>query len=145
MSKSFVALVVMGLLVPAGAVKAVDAGAWMSDDDIKSALGGKAIDGHYRSGRTFSETYGADGRLSYRDELRISGGHWSVVNGAFCTIYDQDPTGGCFRVRRSGSNCYEFYFVARTESEANTPRTPDWTARGWHSDSKDTCVEGANA
>ncbi len=117
----------------------------MSEADIRAALGGQAIDGHYRSGRTFSETYGADGRIAYRDDVRASGGRWSLVNGAFCTIYDSDPSGGCFRVKRSGSNCFEFYFVARTTEEAKTPRSPDWTARGWRADARSTCVDGANA
>lgn len=119
--------------------------AWMSETEIRTALGGQAIDGHYRSGRTFSETYAADGRISYRDDIRQSGGHWSLVNGSFCTIYDTDASGGCFRVKRSGANCYEFYFVARTEDEAKRPRDPDWTARGWRADQKNTCVDGANA
>lgn len=118
---------------------------WMSEADIKASLGGHAIDGHYRSGRTFSESYTADGRLQYRDDLRTSGGRWSLTNGTFCTIYDTDPSGGCFRVKRSGSNCFEFYFVARTEEQAKTPRDPDWTARGWLADRKNTCVDGANA
>lgn len=118
---------------------------FMAEADIRAALGGQAIDGHYRNGRTFSESYAADGRISYRDDYRASGGRWSLVNGAFCTIYDGDPSGGCFRVRRSGANCFEFYFVARTEEEAKAPRKPDWTARGWRSDAKSTCVDGANA
>lgn len=134
----------LGLATATGA-GAIGAETWMSGDEITIALGGKAIDGHYRGGRTFSETYAFDGSLRYRDDKRQSGGHWSVINGSFCTIYDTDPTGGCFRVRRSGANCFEFYFVARTETEAATPRTPDWTARGWLNDTKDTCVEGANA
>lgn len=122
-----------------------NAEAWMSEADIKGALGGQAIDGHYRNGRTFSETYAADGHISYRDDYRSSGGHWSLINGAFCTIYDSDPSGGCYRVKRSGTNCFEFYFVARTEDEANSPRKPDWTARGWRRDAKSTCVDAANA
>ena len=47
--------------------------------------------------------------------MRECGGHWSVASGTFCTIYDDDPTGGCFRVQKTGANCFEFYFVARTE------------------------------
>ena len=138
-------LFVIMLSAGCSSAHALDGGGYMSGDEISTALGGKTIDGHYRSGRTFTESYKDGGRLEYRDDMRQSGGHWSIVNGTFCTIYDSDPTGGCFRVRRSGSNCYEFYFVARTEEEAKTPRDPDWTARGWLNDRKDTCVEGANA
>lgn len=138
-------IVLIGTSAIAAGAFALGTDGYMSDDEIRAALGGKSIDGHYRSGRTFTETYRADGRLTYRDDIRESGGHWSLVNGSFCTIYDGDASGGCFRVRRSGSNCYEFYFVARTEAEAVNPREPDWTARGWYNDRKDTCVEGANA
>ena len=45
-------------------------------------------------------------------------GRWSISEGTLCTIYDNDPTGGCFRVLKTGSNCFEFYFVARNEYEA---------------------------
>lgn len=141
----FAGAVMLAAGVGSVGAKAVGPATWMSTEEIQAAFVGKTIDGHYRSGRTFKESYSASGRLDYRDEERQIGGHWSVVNGSFCTIYDDDATGGCFRVRRSGSNCYEFYFVARTEKEAEQPREPDWTARGWNSDHKDTCLEGANA
>lgn len=118
---------------------------WMTEDEMRAAFGGKTLDGHYQGGRTFTETYRADGSLRYRDELRASNGHWSVTAGTFCTIYDEDSTGGCFRVHREGANCYEFYFVARTEEKAKEPGTPSWTARAWHTGEKSTCVDGANA
>ncbi|MGQ0671647.1 MAG: hypothetical protein ACT4N2_02035 [Hyphomicrobium sp.] len=117
---------------------------WMNEDELRTTFGGQSIDGHYQNGSTFSETYQSSGRVAYRDERRETGGRWSIVDGAFCTIYDDDPTGGCFRVMRSGDNCYEFYFVARTEEEARTPRNPDWSARGWLSTGASTCTEGAN-
>ena len=118
-------------------------GPWMSEEEIKAAFAGTTIDGHYRSGRTFTERYGADMRLEYRERGRLTAGHWSLQAGTFCTIYDVDPTGGCYRVARHGDNCYEFYFVARTEEEANEqPRQPDWNARGWRTGEKATCVDG---
>lgn len=118
---------------------------WMTETEIRDALAGKVIDGHYRNGRTFTETYLAGGRISYTDQVRSSGGRWSLVNGSFCTIYDGDSSGGCFRVHRAGSNCFEFYFVARTEEQALKPGDPSWTARGWLKDVKSTCVDGAAA
>lgn len=119
-------------------------GPWMTDNELRTTFGGQSIDGHYQNGSTFSETYQSSGRVSYRDERRETGGRWTIIEGTFCTIYDDDPTGGCFRVMRSGENCYEFYFVARTEDEARTPRSPDWSARGWLSTSSATCTDGAN-
>lgn len=124
---------------PTGAVEK-----WMTEDELRTAFSAKTLDGHYRDKRTFSETYRADGSLRYRDEMRASNGHWSVTAGTFCTIYDEDPTGGCFRVHREGVNCYEFYYVARTEEQAKEPGTPSWTARAWLASEKSTCVDGAN-
>lgn len=138
-------LLTVGAVSGLQAAHGPDGEAWMNDAEIKQALGGKIIDGHYRNGRTFTESYLTAGGIKYVDDFRSSGGHWSVVNGSFCTIYDGNSAGGCFRVRRSGANCFEFYFVARTEEEAVTPRQPDWTARGWLKDVKSTCVDGAAA
>jgi hypothetical protein len=116
----------------------------MGEADLRASLGGKHIAGHYRTGRAFTEAYNADGSLLYNDDERHSDGHWSVTNGTFCTIYSEDPSGGCFRVKRHGDNCFEFYFVARTEEGTAKPDAPSWTARGWVEGAKDTCVEGSN-
>lgn len=131
-----------GLLASHQPLSAVER--WMTEAEMKEVLAGKTLDGTYRSGRTFTETYRPDGRLHYRDDNRASAGHWSVTAGTFCTIYDEDPTGGCYRVHREGANCYEFFFVARTENQASTPGTPSWTARAWISGEKSTCVDGAD-
>ncbi len=118
---------------------------WMSDSELSETFKGHRIDGHYDNGDTFEETYAANGEVTYRDDLRRSGGRWSVKSGTFCTIYDDDPAGGCYRVRRQGDNCFEFYFVARNEGEAmRDPRKPDWTARGWFPEKPSTCVDGQN-
>lgn len=118
---------------------------WMTEVELSQTFGGKTIDGHYPNGQTFTETYNKGGNIDYRDERWSAHGRWSVINGSFCTLYDDDPTGGCFRVMQSGDNCYEFYFVARSEEEAKTPRSPDWSARAWISSRTSTCTEGANA
>jgi hypothetical protein len=128
----------------AAAAAASQEAPWMSETDLRSTFAGQTIDGHYPNGSTFTETYDGTGRIDYRDTMRSSGGRWSIVEGTFCTIYDDDPTGGCFRVIKSGTNCFEFYFVARTEDEASRPRSPDWTARGWLADRNSTCTEGSN-
>jgi hypothetical protein len=116
---------------------------WMSDAALAAAFAGTTIDGHYSDGTTFTESYRADGRLDYRERARALEGHWSVVNGTFCTIYDTSPTGGCFRVTKVSANCYEFYFQARDEAEAARPDVgrPSWTARGWRNDQPTTCTE----
>jgi hypothetical protein len=116
---------------------------WMSDANLTATFAGREIVGEYENGETFAETYRADGAVSYRDSVRASNGRWSVRSGTFCTIYDDDPSGGCYRVRRVSQNCFEFHFVARTTAEAEKdPRRPDWTARGWFPTEAKTCVDG---
>lgn len=113
----------------AGAQRADDA--WMSEAEMSAAFAGVTLEGKYGDGRPFHERYRADGRVEYEERRLTSGGNWSVKAGSFCTIYDGDASGGCFRVKKVGGNCYEFYFVARTETEAQRdPRRPAWTARG---------------
>lgn len=105
---------------------------WLSNAEIEAALSGKTIDGRYASGRAFSERYAPDGRVQYMEAGATIGGHWSVTSGTLCTIYDNDPAGGCFRVSRVSENCFEFFFAARTEEAARAPNggPPLWTARG---------------
>ena len=114
--------------------------------DITRSLTGKTIEGHYGNGRSFTERYLDDGRIEYSEGGPTIGGHWSVTAGTLCTIYDTDPTGGCFSVAREGDNCFEFYFAARTEQWAPGPKgsKPSWTARGSIRGEAGTCHDGAN-
>lgn len=118
---------------------------WMSAADLKATFSGVTIVGHYADGRAFKESYLENGRLKYAEESRhrALAGHWSIVSGNFCTIYDINPTGGCFRVRRHSANCFEFYFLVRTEDEARKPKPgrPSWSARAWRNDRPSTCRE----
>jgi hypothetical protein len=115
---------------------------YMPEADMQATFGGKTIEGHYADGVDFSETYGADGRIDYREKGRNMTGRWSVRAGTFCTIYDTSPTGGCYRVVRKGANCFEFYFVARDETVAEQrPGLPAWTAQGWVKGQHATCKE----
>jgi hypothetical protein len=116
---------------------------WMSEDEMRVAFGGKTIQGNYASGKSFTETYKADGAIEYSERNVQYRGHWSLQAGTFCTIYHSDPTGGCYQVRRVSENCYEFYFVARTEHQAATegPGRPAWTARAAVSDRTATCQD----
>jgi hypothetical protein len=116
---------------------------WMRAEQIKSAFAGQDVAGYYADGTTFTESYGSDGRIDYREANRRMTGSWSVVSDTFCTIYDTSPTGGCYRVQQASPNCYEFYFVARDEREAAAPdpKRPSWTARGWRRNQPSTCAE----
>ena len=115
---------------------------WMADSDLQRVFSGAEVDGEYRSGRTFTESYKVGGRVLYSEGPEEMGGRWSVTAGSFCTIYDDDPSGGCYRVRQESLNCFEFYFVARTEERAkDDPGPPSWTARVWLRGKPATCGE----
>ena len=119
---------------------------WLPGDGIAQALTGKTLDGNYANGRAFTERYLANGRLEYIENGEAMGGHWSVMAGTLCTIYDTDPAGGCYRVTKAGKNCFDFYFVSRTEAAAPGPSgsVPSWTARGSVSGEAAACREGAD-
>lgn len=121
-------------------------GRWLSDSEIASGLGGKTLEGMYATGSRFTEKYLTGGRLEYVENGQTLSGHWSVTAGTLCTIYDTDPSGGCYRVAMSGKNCFEFYFVSRTEEAAPGPpeAKPGWTARGAVDGQIDACREGAH-
>jgi hypothetical protein len=129
--------------IAAMAVQSLAGPAWMTDADLSETFAGRDISGEYENGDTFDETYAADGSVRYSDARRTSSGKWSVRAGTFCTIYDDDPAGGCYRVRKESENCFEFHFVARTEEQAGkAPGKPAWTARGWFPDKPKTCADG---
>jgi hypothetical protein len=106
--------------------------AWMSDAELLDQFRGATIDGRYAGGKAFTERYGDDGRVTYIEHAMMLRGHWSITEGTLCTIYEGDASGGCYRVARVAPNCFEFYFVSRTEKAAPGPPDgqPQWTARG---------------
>ena len=134
---AFIAAMV-AVSLPAAAIEP-----WMDDDALRTAFAGRTIQGNYGSGKAFTETYKSDGSIEYSEQNVEYRGHWSLQSGAFCTIYQSDPTGGCYRVRQVSSNCYEFYFVTRTEAEAaeRDLSRPAWTARAAVSDRDATCSD----
>ena len=142
---SFVALLVL-LFVAVVPAKGLP-GEWLTEDELKAAFAGKTVDGEYPNKRSFHEAYEPDGNVRYEDDARTSGGHWSIKAGSFCTIYDDDPLGGCYRVQKAGPNCYEFYFIARTEERAMSDPSdkPSWTARAWLASEPASCTERGEA
>jgi hypothetical protein len=134
------------MLAATGAGAADEATSWLLGKDIAQALDGKTLEGRYANGRAFIERYLSGGRIEYFDNGTTLGGRWSIQAGTLCTIYDTDSAGGCFRVSRAGANCFEFYFVARTEEAAPGPEgsKPSWTARGSVSGEPNACQDGAN-
>ncbi|MGD9785751.1 MAG: hypothetical protein AB7E80_14670 [Hyphomicrobiaceae bacterium] len=115
---------------------------WLGEPEIRAAFAGVTLEGRYGNGQPFSERYLDDGRIEYSERGHTARGRWSLQAGTFCTIYDSDPTGGCYRVKKAGLNCFEFYFVARTEEQAEkAPRDPSWTARGSVVGKPGTCTD----
>lgn len=119
---------------------------WMKEQALDKAFRGKTIEGHYSDGRIFKERYDPDGALYYKDDKRVHYGRWSLQAGTFCTIYNFDTSGGCYRVHKLGPNCFEFYFAVRTTQEAKNGDggTPSWTARAWRSDEASTCPDAVS-
>ena len=71
---------------------------WMSEEAMRKAFIGKTLDGHYVDGLRWTETYGAEGRLDYRESARKGLGHWYFRGHVFCTFYDPGYglNGGCW-------------------------------------------------
>jgi hypothetical protein len=129
----FVSFVLATSLFASEPVRAVQAGVnWLTADEIMQQFNDATVDGRYASGKAFTERYSAGGQLTYTEHGLTLGGHWSITDGTLCTIYDYDASGGCYRVTRVDTNCYEFYFASRTEEAApGAPGSkPRWTARG---------------
>lgn len=139
--QKFVAILLLALMTTGTAAQRL--ASWMSDEEIKQAFAGVAIDGVYVDGLTFTEAYAEAGGIVYRDPRKALTGRWSIVNQSFCTLYDSVITGGCFKVARHSANCFEFYFLTSSEAEAAKPEPgrPSWTARGWNKAKPATCDE----
>ena len=118
---------------------------WMSEDAMRGAFIGKTLDGYYADGEGWTETYGRDGRLDYRDGKRASLGYWYFREHVFCTFYDpgQPINGGCFTAVQVSANCYEFFLADFSEREADKEPAPGpvgrWVARASRRGEPSTC------
>jgi hypothetical protein len=118
---------------------------WMSEESMRGAFIGKTLDGYYADGRGWTETYGSDGRLDYRDTARSGPGFWYFRDEVFCTFYDpgHDISGGCFTAVQVSGNCYEFYLAGFSEREVGKeiPQGPvgRWVARASRRGETPTC------
>jgi hypothetical protein len=115
---------------------------WMTDAQITAFVKGVEIAGEYSDGTTFTELYKPDGEADYFDNRygRVMG-QWSVVNNHFCTLYEHEMRGACFRGVQRGSNCFEFYASTATPAETASPQgEPTWTARAWRKGVPNTCT-----
>jgi hypothetical protein len=111
--------------------------------EIRHAFPGITLDGVYRNGAFFSETYNEDGTIRYHDTNGADSGRWEAILDKFCTYYESQQ-GACFYVVRDGTNCFTFYQVI----EGRSPRdigSDDWTSRGWNRAQPATCPKAPEA
>jgi hypothetical protein len=123
---------------------------WMTEEGMRTAFIGKTLDGHYGNGITWTETYGADGQLDYREATRRAVGRWYFRGHVFCTFYDTGQNqvslnGGCWTAIKTSANCYEFYLAGmnREPPYEDGPLGMDqrWNAQGWRQGEPSTCDE----
>ncbi len=126
------------LLVAAGSVFA---GERLGTDAIAATFKGMSLDGIYRDGEFFSETYAEDGTIRYHGLAGADRGEWSAASNRFCTFYE-GAEGGCFFVERDGDNCFTFFL---DEGGATPKPAADWISRGWDRSRKATCPAAPEA
>ena len=135
--KSTKTVVAALLIVSLSAGEIAVASEQMHGFEIRRAFRGITLDGIYRDGSFFSETYAEDGSIRYHDGNGADAGHWEIVIDKFCTRYDSQK-GGCFYVSSDGTNCFTFYH----EVPGKSPREIQagaWDSRGWNRDHPSTC------
>ena len=133
--------VVCASLIALSPAAALDDGKTLSAAEIRAMFAGASLDGIYASGTKWSETYSVDGTISYLDEGRTMTGTWKLEGSTFCTIYDSE-TGGCWRVRQTSGNCFEFAMAKPQGGDAAARGTRSWDALGWLADQPTTCTFG---
>ncbi len=98
---------------------------WLSEAQMRAAFAGQTVTGMYFWRVVYSETYHADGRITYWDPVNGAvTGRWHFSNQGFCTFYDNTISGGCFALRQVGDNCFENYMI---EGQDTGPLRPDET------------------
>ncbi|MCP4381339.1 MAG: hypothetical protein GY798_07960 [Hyphomicrobiales bacterium] len=111
--------------------------------EIRMAFDGITLDGVYRDGLFFSETYFEDGLIRYHDVQGADSGEWMVEDDTFCTFYER-LSGACFFVERDGDNCFTFFVAVPDDDGTLRPET-EWTSRGWNREMDSTCSEAPAA
>jgi hypothetical protein len=125
-----------GLLLTclSGTANAAD---FLDDAEIRRDVVGGDFSGHYADGKPWQELYRTDEKLTYSEAGQTIEGYWTLKSGTFCTLYRYAISGGCWRLKRIGANCFEFYDIGGPGNDV-APRTR-WTAKGWRKDKAPTC------
>lgn len=139
-------VVALALSAAPAAATSDPTGGQIAGPALEAAFSGAAYHGSYQNGVGWYETYRANGRLYYRDDLRSAEGDWYIEDDLLCTFYDGGLRGGCFIVVARTANCLDFYVV---DPQTNQPeagwdavrRSVGWTARGGRAKQARTCPE----
>ena len=119
----FVRLALSAALFVLCAVPSQAVGGWMTERAMRADFIGQELAGYYADGRTWTETYHADGGISYREVDRQAMGQWSFRGSVFCTFYGPGFAGACWFSRKTSTNCYEFFLATREpEGDIGLPK-----------------------
>ncbi len=136
-------LALMAFTVPSNATDKPRAPQALDGPTIIKVFDGKSVTGVYADKTPVRESYDTGGGMNYWDPYRTTTGTWSVVNNQLCTFYnDAEMSGGCFRVEQVSANCFDYYAVATSTTEALTPSDkPRYTARASLDGIPETCPD----
>ena len=109
----------------------------MNSAEILAALPGMTMTGNYSDGMRFTETYAPDKSIAYQDDRGSDTGSRFEKDGLFCTFY-LSLQGACFKVVRTGANCYEYY-VAEGQDGVKSEPDSHWNSVGWDVKHPSTC------
>ena len=116
---------------------------WLTSDAIRGTFSGKGLGGQYPNGNPWSESIFQNGTTDYREGQKRWFGQWWVKDREFCFSYPPPGLGGCFRVVRISTNCFELYEFSSVTAKADEP--PDiadlWNGRMWLASQPTTCEE----
>lgn len=138
-----IGLALLALTLPSNATDKPKAPQALDGPTIIKVFDGKAVTGVYADGTPVRESYDVGGGMNYWDPYRSTTGKWSVVNNQLCTFYDDNEmSGGCFRVEQIGVNCFDYFALAGSTTEALTPSDkPRYTARASIDGIPETCPD----
>ena len=117
---------------------------WLPGDAIRTELTGGHLAGIYPNKVGWKEQINPDGSTDYQEGDRRRPGQWNIADDQFCFVYADPPPGGCFRVIKHNSNCYELYTTGIGGDEPAAPASPEgmpWNGRMWRDGVPTTCED----
>ncbi len=123
------------------ALPATAADGWLSEAQMRTMFAGQTVTGMYFWRVVYSETYHADGSITYWDPVNGAvTGRWHFSGQGFCTFYDTVISGGCFTLRQVGDNCFENYMVEAQDTGPLRPEeTKPYVSQFWLNSAAATC------